>query len=75
MSTEENRAVMDKVNIIRDEHSPGRFKLTVGIFHSFVGYQTIKAANIPKAANLTAEEAQLYQATLQAWINKQEVRK
>lgn len=60
------------VNIVEDFDD---YKLTSGIFDSFIGELTCKAAKIPKAEGLTLQEALEYGGRLEAWLSKQEKKK
>lgn len=50
----------------------GTYALSVGIFDSYVGMESCKAAGIPRAWNLTLQEALDYGKRLDAWLTTQE---
>lgn len=60
------------VNIVEDFDG---YKLTVGLFDSFVGFQTCASAKITKASELTVLEALEFGKRLELWLRDQEKKK
>lgn len=51
---------------------PNNYALSCGVFNSYIGSETCRAVGIPKAWELSLDEAKAYGAKLDAWLQKQE---